>query len=300
MGANSEANPCARREGYAPVQNAVLYFREVGHGRPIILVHGGPDFDHGYLRPDKDRLSDIYRLIYYDQRGRGKSTSRTHVYDIGIETEIEDLDGLREYYHLDAVALLGHPWGGLLAMEYAIRHPHRVSHLILMNTAAASHEDYLVWREEGRRRKAPYERVLNELVSSAEFNDGDPDAVAAYYRIHFATTVKQPEYLERLLRNMSGSFAREHVLRARAIEERLFGQTWGLSEYDLFPKLKRLSIPTLVIHGDNDLIPAECAAHIARAIPGARFALLKETGHFAFMDSPDDVRTELTAFFDAG
>ncbi|RPJ02549.1 MAG: hypothetical protein EHM39_01595, partial [Chloroflexi bacterium] len=60
-------------EGYVPVDNAELFFREVGQGQPIILLHGGPDFDHIYFLPDMDRLSESYRLIYYDQRGRGKS-----------------------------------------------------------------------------------------------------------------------------------------------------------------------------------------------------------------------------------
>src|SRR5262245_27481069 len=60
-------------ETRVPVGGASLYTRAIGHGRPLIVLHGGPDFDHGYLLPDMDRLSDTYRLIYYDQRGRGKS-----------------------------------------------------------------------------------------------------------------------------------------------------------------------------------------------------------------------------------
>src|SRR5258707_14733160 len=65
----------ASREGYASVEKANLFYREVGQGRPILIIHGGPDFDHTYLLPDMDRLSDAYHLIYYDLRGRGKSAS---------------------------------------------------------------------------------------------------------------------------------------------------------------------------------------------------------------------------------
>ena len=61
------------REGYIPINKGEIYTREIGQGKPIIILHGGPDFDHTYLLPDMDRLSDTYRLIYYDQRGRGKS-----------------------------------------------------------------------------------------------------------------------------------------------------------------------------------------------------------------------------------
>jgi len=297
MCANLQSDQSVPREGYAPVENAELFYREVGHGRPIILIHGGPDFDHTYLLPDMDRLSDSYRLIYYDQRGRGKSGGEIQPDDVSIKTEIEDLEGLRKYLQLDSVAVLGHSWGGVLAMEYAIRHSERVSHLILMNTAAASQEDYLLLRQEVRRRKAVYEDALNALVSSAEYKEGDPETVAKYYRIQYGTTIKQPEHLERLMGRMRLSFTKEGVLRGRAIEEQLYKETWLSKEYDLFPKLKQLSIPTLVIHGDYDFVPAECAAHIAQAIPGARFALLRECGHFAYIESPDEVRKEISDFF---
>ena len=60
-------------ERRVPVHSAHLHTREIGDGQPIIVLHGGPDFDHSYFLPDLDRLSDAYRLIYYDQRGRGKS-----------------------------------------------------------------------------------------------------------------------------------------------------------------------------------------------------------------------------------
>src|SRR5512133_939957 len=124
------ALPSESPEGYIPVENAELYYREVGQGQPIIVLHGGPDFDHTYLLPDLDRLSDSFRLIYYDQRGRGKSARDVQPDDVSMESEIEDLESVRKYFQLDSVALLGHSWGALLALEYAIRHPRRVSHLI--------------------------------------------------------------------------------------------------------------------------------------------------------------------------
>jgi len=64
-----------------------------------------------------------------------------------LRERIEDLERLREYFQLESVALLGHSWGGLLAMEYAIRCPQRVSHLILMNSAPASYDTYLLLRQ---------------------------------------------------------------------------------------------------------------------------------------------------------
>jgi proline iminopeptidase len=285
------------REGYAPVANGELYYRVVGRGRPVIVIHGGPDFDHSYLLPDMDRLSDSYRLIYYDQMGRGKSVGRIVPDGVSIETEVEDLEDLRKYFQLDKVAILGHSWGGHLAMEYALRYAENVSHLILMNSSVASHEDYLLLQEESRRRKAPYEEALKLLVSSVEFREGDPDAVAAYYKIHFCTTINKQEQLERLVEGLRLSFTRENVLRGREIEDRLIEETSLSEEFDLFPMLRRLKVPTLVMHGDYDFIPVVCAEHIAEAIPGARFVVLKNCGHFAYVESPNEVRGEIARFF---
>ena len=112
--------------------------REIGSGRPVIVLHGGPDFDHSYLLPDLDRLSNSYRLIYYDQRGRGRSAAGVRPEDVTLASEIADLETIREHFSLDSMILLGHSWGTVLALEYARRHPERVSHLILMNPAPVS------------------------------------------------------------------------------------------------------------------------------------------------------------------
>ena len=98
-------------ESRIPVSNAQLYSREIGHGTAIIVLHGGPDFDHSYLLPELDRLSDSYRLIYYDQRGRGRSADSVKPEDVTLASDIADIENVRQYYHLDSVVLLGHSWG---------------------------------------------------------------------------------------------------------------------------------------------------------------------------------------------
>src|ERR1700730_14951859 len=123
------------RESRIPVGGADLYSREVGQGTPIIVLHGGPDFDHSYLLPELDRLSDSFRLIYYDQRGRGQSADGVQPEDVTLASDIADLERLRQYFELDLVVLLWHSWGTVLALEYALRYPQRVSRMILMNPA---------------------------------------------------------------------------------------------------------------------------------------------------------------------
>src|SRR6266496_5642537 len=140
----------SRRPGLArgiyPRRPRQLYYREVGRGQPVIVLHGGPDFDHRYLLPELDRLADSFRLIYYDQRGRGLSRAHVQPDEVSLQSEITDLDAVRAHYQLETVAVLGHSWGGLLALEYALRHLQHVSHLLLMNTAPVSHADLVMFR----------------------------------------------------------------------------------------------------------------------------------------------------------
>lgn len=110
------------------------------------MLHGGPDFDHGYLLPDLDRLADSFRLIYYDQRGRGRSADQVLPEEVTMASEMDDLDMVRQHFDLASPALLGHSWGAVLALEYALRHPERVSHMILMNPAPASTSDLAMFR----------------------------------------------------------------------------------------------------------------------------------------------------------
>ena len=279
------------KEGFAPVAGAELYYREVGEGLPIVVIHGGPDFDHRYLLPDFDRLAAGYRLVYYDQRGRGRSRGKVDLDQVHIDRYVEDLDGLRRHLGLERLAVLGHSWGGIVAMHYALRHPDRTSHLVLMNSAPASHADLLLMREERLRRRAVHEMKLTALMPG--YARGDPEAVAEYYRIDYGTTFRRMDDLARL--NLKWS--RKDIQSGRAIEARLAqGLIWS-EGYSLLPKLSAVRAPTLILHGDFDFIPMECAEHIAQAIPGARLAVLPDSGHFSYIDAPDQVRHALDRFF---
>jgi proline iminopeptidase len=278
------------REGFAPAAGADLYYREVGEGQPIVVVHGGPDFDHTYLLPDFDALSDRFRLVYYDQRGRGRSRGKVNLDDIHIETYVADLEALRRHLGLGPIAVLGHSWGALIAMHYALRCPERTSHLVLMNPAPASHADLLLMREERLRRHAVHDRRLTALMPG--YARGDPDAVAEYYRIDFGTTFRRQEDLARL--NLKWS--RKDIKSGREIEARLAqGLIWS-EGYTLLPALAAVRAPTLVIQGDFDFVPMDAAEHIAQAIPGARLAVLPDSGHFSYIDAPDQVRHALQRF----
>src|SRR5229473_2260387 len=186
-------------ESRIPVGNAELYTREVGQGTAIIVLHGGPDFDHSYLLPELDRLSDSFRLIYYDQRGRGRSADRVQPEDVTLASDIADLEKVRQYFHLDSVVLLGHSWGTVLALEYALRYPERVSRMILMNPGPASADDYKQLRKEWLETRPDDTVRRKAIAASAAYQEGDPEAVTAYYRIHFKPAFARTEDYEKFM-----------------------------------------------------------------------------------------------------
>ena len=242
-------------------------------------------------------MTASFRLLYYDQRGRGRSTEGVRPEDITLQSEIDDLDRVRSHFGLESVAVLGHSWGGVLAMEYAIRHPDRVSHLILLDTAPASAGDWQFLREElGRRRPAADRDAMTAIAATDAFRRGDLEAEAAYYRIHFGMTLRRPELLEALVGRLRRHYTPDGVVVARAIEHRLYGETSASAGWDLFPALRQLHVPTLLIHGEHDFIPVELAARIAAAVPGARLAVLPGCGHFTFLEAPERVFEEVARF----
>jgi proline iminopeptidase len=290
----------APRESRIAVGDTSLYSREIGRGQSVIVLHGGPDFDHGYLLPDLDRFADAFRLIYYDQRGRGKSAERVQPEDVTLTSDLDDLDKVRQHFQLESPALLGHSWGAVLALEYALRHPTRVSHLILMNPAPASASDVAVFRKAYLQKLGADMDRQRQIAASAAYKEGDPAAVAARYRLHFKAALKRADDYEKLMATMKAGFAsqgKEGILKARAIEDRLMRDTWEVDGYDLLPRLRNLAIPTLVISGDHDFIPPEIAQHIARAIPNARLVTIRNCGHFAYLECASEVRKALDDFF---
>jgi proline iminopeptidase len=285
------------REGFLTVRDARLYYCEVGGGMPLIVLHGGPDFDHFYLRPEMDALSERFRLIYYDQRGRGRSAGGVEPIDVTIESEVEDLDCVRQWFGFDTVTLLGHSWGALLALEYVAAHPDRVRRLILMNPAPATNDD----REQFRLRREAFDRArlygMRKIAETPEYQAGDLEADARYYRLHFAGAVPDQALVDRIVSRLRLHFSHADILKARAIEQLLYDQTWLKADYDVLARVaERANVPTLVIHGERDMIPVQCAEHMERVLPGARLKVLRDCGHFAYLEQPREVRAAIQEF----
>ncbi len=275
----------APRESILPVDGAGLYCRTVGSGRPIIILHGIP-FAHAYLLPEMDRLSDGFRLIYYDQRGRGRSAEHVRPEDVSLAGDIADVDAIRRHFELDSPVLIGHSWGALLALTYALEHPASVSQLILMCPAPVTAADWSLLGTELEEKLGADATRLEELETSPAYQAGNLDAEIAVDRLFFRPAVARAENLDPLMHRLRASFPPGGPLQARAVAARLFAETLSLPGYDLRPALRTLRVPTLVIAGDHEIVPLTAVKHIADAIPGARMVTLARCGHFPYLETP--------------
>jgi proline-specific peptidase len=131
-------------EGFVPFRGFRTWYRMVGDlarqepGRlPILTVHGGPGGTHDYLEPLEVLAQDGRSVVFYDQLGAGNSDRPDDPSLWSVELFVEELATLKRELGLDRIHLLGQSWGGMLALEYALRHPAGLASLIEANSAAS-------------------------------------------------------------------------------------------------------------------------------------------------------------------
>lgn len=286
-------------EGYVTSHDDVrLYYRTVGSGDPVLVLHGGPGLDHGYLAPDLEPLAASHRLVFYDQRGGGRSTIVSDAPLLGLDAHIEDLDAVRRHVAADGAIVLGHSWGAALAARYALAHPQAVTRLVLVSPGAV--------------RYAPYERDLMARVTAWMDEDDlaelarreaalrDPTGdVRGACRAFFALLLRG--YFHDLTddaapRRMRGDMcgAPEDALRNLWLVNATTMDSLG--EYDWREDFRDLRVPTLLITGVRDVFPVESMHEWEAAIPGARLVLLDRAGHFPHAEQPEAFFNAVAAF----
>jgi proline iminopeptidase len=266
------------------VPGAELFVRRVGSGRPAVVLHGGPGADHEYLRPGFDALAEGRELIYYDQRGGGRSPVPRTV-PVGWTEQVADLEALRQHWEIEQLTIVGYSWGGLLALLYALEHPGRVGRLALVSPAPT-------WREARERFEAvfshrnldPAFQEERRALRESGLRERDP---AAFQRRIFELSVA-PYFFDP---------SRARDLTPFRVVGRTQDEVWrSLGNYDLRPRLPQLAgIPALVLHGEADPIPID-AARTAAELLGAEFHPVPRCGHVPYVEAFDTFRTVVGGF----
>ena len=253
-----------------------LFYVEVGEGVPCLVMHGGLGFDHTYLHPWLDPLGDVMHLVYYDHRGNGRS-GRPPSDTITFEQLCADADALREHLGFEKVAVVGHSFGGFIALEYALRYPERISHLILLDTAPTL--DYADEIEANARRKGATQEQLEALDASAEDE-------AESWRLW---KLIEPLYFRTFDADLAERVMGKTVISVEAADA---GEAI-IEDWDLTPRLGEISAPTLILVGRDDFVcPPSQAKIMHEGIPNSELVIFGRSGHVPYVEEPE-------AFFDA-
>lgn len=277
------------RQGLLSLPEGRLFYEVVGTGDPIVVVHGGPGLDHGYLRPGLDVLAASHALVYYDQRGTGRSDVPLRPETINLDAFVQDIDDLRQALGYDRITVLGHSFGGLLALAYARAHPDATRALVLLDTAEPGRR----FAEQTARRQAAARTpedsaTLTALKSSRGYADGDRETMSRIYRTGFRSTMRTADRVSELSLDLSERTAKNGQEVAR-----LLGTS--MAEFDAWDWLGELEMPALVVHGRYEPAPVAMAQALAEALPRGRFVAL-DSGHFPFVEDRQGLAAAVSAF----
>jgi proline iminopeptidase len=272
------------------VRGTPLFVKVIGHGRPLALMHGGPGLDHTSLLP-LEALADQFTLIFYDHRCNGHSMG-PDLSSMTWENLTADADTLRQALGFDRWALLGHSFGGQVALEYALRYPQAVSHLILMDTGGDNW-----WVEQNS----------SEILRKRGYSAAAVEAARRFYN----GRISAEEYLSTYLKFAGAYFYRLNLLKIGLEvlrgprptfrpEATIFGYSQLLAGWTVMDRLGEINVPALVVAGRQDfLFPPEHQAILADRLPHAKLVLVERAGHNPHMEQLAEVTRAIRDFVGA-
>jgi pimeloyl-ACP methyl ester carboxylesterase len=248
----------------------------------LVVMHGGPGFDHSTMRPYFDRFADTNQVVYIDHRGNGRSTGAPSTWTLAQWGD--DVRTFCDMLGIEKPFVYGNSFGGMVAMAYAARHPEHPAKLILSSTAARMHFDdtYRMMEERGGgHARAIAERFWTSTDDAAMadymrvcmpfYNPGDADGHAAARRRAILCTETTRHFAQGEMRHM-----------------------------DMRADLMKIRCPTLVTVGTYDPItPIKCSREILAALPKgiAQLEIFEGAGHGVHRDKPDEAERVMRTFF---
>jgi proline iminopeptidase len=284
-------------EGFVDTGTAYIYYKTIGRGRPLMLLHGGPGSTHDYFLPYVLPLAKNRQLVFIDERGSGRSQRLEDHSQYNLAAMAADVEAVRVALGLGEIDLLGHSFGGVLAQEVAIRYPAGIRRLVLSSTgssAARINEDFRVI-------KAALDPKLRARIEALEAQGiiGPDGAQLPEYRqladqaeLPYNYFVRPPAWSEGseslgwdVLNQMWGSKSDFHI-------------DGNLKGFDFAPELRKLRIPALVIYGDHDMVSDATARESHEALAGSKLVEMSNAAHMTMVDQNRVFIEEVARFLD--
>jgi proline iminopeptidase len=282
------------QEGFVDAHGVLIYYKSIGRGTPLVILHGGPGASHDYFLPYLLPMARENRLIFLDERGSGRSEKLEDASAYTVENMVEDTEAVRQTLKLGNIALLGHSCGGVLAQAFALKYPQNLTHLILCSTFHSTSKMNDVFRLMIASMTPDLRQRIEKMERAGLFGHGKeyekrrytPDyMIAAWGEGYFPYLYQNrpdPNYDPVASGNMAWDVYRE---------------MWGsngeyvidgnLKSVEYAERLSSIKVPTLITVGDHDECAPSLSEEMNKAIAGSKLVVLPKSGHMTFVDQPN-------------
>lgn len=271
------------REGFLELDEGKIWHSAYGEdrkGTPILAIHGGPGF---LSMPEVVcELAEERPVHFYDQLGCGRSDRASDPSQYSLDNYVEELAEVRERLGLTSVYLMGFSWGTALACAYTLqRGLDGIAGLILCGPYLSTARWDRDQRTNIARMPEAERRAIEDGERSGDFGEAYQNAMMAYYARHVCRLSPWPDFVQE-------AFSR--------LNPEVYNSMWGKSEFtisgtlrdlDLVPSLPRLSVPALLICGDNDEADPRTVKEYQMAFPSADMAVIHNASHLHHIEQPE-------------
>lgn len=276
------------KTGDVTVQGGSLHYRyyqphdeEKAKRTPLVILHGGPGCSHVLCYDGMHPLSDERPTLYYDQRGSHYSKADSSDAHLTMDQFVDDLHALVTDVGLESFALLGHSFGGALALAYALKNPNQIKRLLLSSPLISSK----VWEEDGARliESVGYDaQKLLKLELSGQTEDPYFVEAIKAYEDRYA---HRSSFSAAAFKTNSEKFSRDVYISMWGASE--LACTGSLADLDFFPRLSELKIPTAILCGSDDSATPQTMKRVQAAIDGATLTIIPDSGHVTYIANQD-------------
>ncbi len=259
------------------------------HRLPLVILHGGPGATHQYLEPLRVLAESGRRVIFYDQIGCGRSDRPMDPSFYTVQTFVDELDALRAQLNLERVHVLGQSWGGMLAMEYALRAPAGLTapaglaSIIIADSPASMP----LWVSEANRLRAELPPEVEAVLKHHEHAGTTTDpayaaAVDVFYRRHVCRVDPYPDCFNRTGEALQNDGFVYNLMNGPS-EFHCIGT---LKDWDITDQLHQIRTPTLLLSGRFDEATPTIVRAIHERIPGSEWILFEHSSHTPHLEEP--------------
>lgn len=278
------------KEELVDINGTKLFVKVLGSGEPLLIIHGGPGLSHDYFLPHLNPLAENHQLIFYDQRGTGRSSVELDSSTMTLDHFVEDIEAIRKHFNLEKVNIVGHSWGGLLAALYAIKYKNKLKSLVFWDASPLNSRlrEVMILKQKDMLTNEDHKSV-RKITNSQDFKKGDPVTIKRLFWAIFKPTFFGQKLVYKLNFYFNENYSKSQLLLLYMYKTMLV--------YDYYNQLQKVKAPSLIFQGEYDPMPIECSQELNRQLKNSELIVIPACGHFPFVEKPKELFAKMESFY---